>query len=191
MDGFMNLSGYSFRWLKACDLELLPAFAEEYLASGDALHVPYDEIERQLWELKDWNPDEPSSYFYGGFDKDGALVSVCSAGGAEELDGMFDGMPPVKDNILLSDVYVLPRCRRQGVGTCMLETLFDRLTAERSKAGRLGDSGNIYLSAFDEAAEEFYKSLGFIMLDDLSGIMAAPLNADLRYEQYEQTQRGI
>ena len=67
------------------------------------------------WRTRDQLEDQLASAWrvLGGYDADGALVAFCRA--------FSDGV----GSAYLADVYVLPRCRGQGLGAAMVTAMLD------------------------------------------------------------------
>ena len=96
--------------------------------------------------------EEPSSYGYGLF-IDGVLAAQCSIGGAEEIaDSIeFDNDSPISDNELLSDVYVRPEYRNNGLAHKIIDYAINDESHRNS---------NIYCMPYADI-EDMYRHMGF------------------------------
>lgn len=86
------------------------------------------------------------------------LIGYCSVGGADDVgkDITDDSDYNSCDSLLLSDVYVDPDYRRQGIGTYMLSHVLDKVQPEYA---------TVYCCPSRYELESFYKGVGFVLTD--------------------------
>ena len=97
-----------------------------------------------------------TDYAWGLF-ADSKLIGYCSIGEAEDVSAVIENYPGYTcDSLILSDVFVLPEYRKQGLGLYMVEQVID----ERNKENNL-----IFLKPFCDSLGYFYDKLGFRYID--------------------------
>lgn len=86
------------------------------------------------------------------------LIGYCSVGGADDVGKNITNDPDYNsyDSLLLSDVYVDPERRRQGVGTYMLSKVLDKVQSECI---------TVYCCPSSYNLESFYEGVGFVLTD--------------------------
>lgn len=97
-----------------------------------------------------------TDYAWGLF-ADSKLIGYCSIGEAEDVSAVISSYPGYTcDSLILSDVFVLPEYRKQGLGLYMVE----QVIKERNKENNL-----IFLKPFCDSLGYFYDKLGFRYID--------------------------
>lgn len=139
----MQISDLEVRPLFSCDSEQVSAMDE---ASG--------------FYLEQWLDDED---FGWGVLHNNKLIGYCSVGGADDVDSeIFDDPDYSCDALLLSDVYVDPAYRGQGVATFMLSQVLNRVEP---------NDVTIYCCPMYSDLERLYNRVGFISMDSLCHAM--------------------
>ena len=97
-----------------------------------------------------------TDYAWGLF-ADSKLIGYCSIGEAEDVSAVIENYPGYTcDSLILSDVFVLPEYRKQGLGLYMVEQVIN----ERNKENNL-----IFLKPICDSLGYFYDKLGFRYID--------------------------
>lgn len=97
-----------------------------------------------------------TDYAWGLF-ADSKLIGYCSIGEAEDVSAVISSYPGYTcDSLILSDVFVLPEYRKQGLGLYMVGQVIN----ERNKENNL-----IFLKPFCDSLGYFYDKLGFRYID--------------------------
>lgn len=105
--------------------------------------------------VEDLEPDEISDYAYGLF-KNRELVGYATVGYADDVCPEIQAHPEYhNEQLLLSDVFIEPIERHQGLGRIMVfEAIWARLMYDR-------DATQVYANLMCDNLMPFYKTLGF------------------------------
>lgn len=105
--------------------------------------------------LEQWLDDDEYGW---GILYQNKLIGYCSVGGADDVGKDITDDPDYNsyDSLLLSDVYVDPEYRHQGVGTYMLSKVLSKVQSECITV-------YCYPSSYD--LESFYEGVGFVLTD--------------------------
>lgn len=98
-------------------------------------------------------------YAHGLF-ADGQLIAYCTVGGADGCDSMLiEGHPCYDmDSLLLSDVFVLPEHRGNGVADAMLDHVLNEISPNGEPS--------VFLQLLDDNLSILYSRHGFEWCDD-------------------------
>lgn len=134
----MQTSELEIRSLFSCDADQVKAMDE---ASGFC--------------LEQWLGDDEYGW---GILYQNKLIGYCSVGGADDVGKNITDDPDYNsyDSLLLSDVYVDPEHRYQGVGTYMLSKVLEKVQSECI---------TVYCCPSSYDLESFYESVGFVLTD--------------------------
>ena len=127
------------------------------------------------------NPGDTSAYGWGLF-LDDKLIGCCSIGWADDVGEPISNHPHYNDScdqLLLSDVFILPEYRNKGFGLYMIgEALKEKWEIEGKEATYA------YLTLLYDELGYFYHKLGFEWCDDAEGYaMALDLNNLMRFDE--------
>lgn len=105
--------------------------------------------------LEQWLDDDEYSW---GILYQNKLIGYCSVGGADDVGKDITDDPDYNsyDSLLLSDVYVDPEYRHQGVGTYMLSKVLSKVQSECI---------TVYCCPSSYDLENFYEGVGFVLTD--------------------------
>lgn len=105
--------------------------------------------------LEQWLDDDEYSW---GILYQNKLIGYCSVGGADDVGKDITDDPDYNsyDSLLLSDVYVDPEYRHQGVGTYMLSKVLSKVQSECI---------TVYCCPSSYDLESFYGGVGFVLTD--------------------------
>ncbi len=160
---------YSVRGLALSDLESVEKLDE---LSGDGV---------SQW-VGDLEEDEVSDYAWGLFYKD-ELIGYCTTGEADDDPGDMQKHPGYDNmQLILSDVYVKPEYRKQGLGTYMCVTaMHNRFEIEGPYANY------IYATLLYDELIAFYGEFGFDWIDGPDyAIVASKEDINIAYEKLQQ-----
>lgn len=113
------------------------------------------------FELKNWVADtgpEDDPFAWGLF-LDGRLVGYCSIGGADDVCDSIDRNPlHTSNSLLLSDVYLVPDCRHQDLGSRMVkEAIEKRWELDGSREA-------VFLICIHDRVRSVYEKIGFVSI---------------------------
>ena len=110
-------------------------------------------------DVSQWVAEETEDYAYGLFDGK-KLVGYCTIGGADDVPNCISSHPAYNYNsLLLSDVYVMPECRKKGLGTLIVSS------AIRLKAKAERDAKSLFIALLYDGLSNFYSRFGFEWVD--------------------------
>lgn len=135
------------RYLGSRDLTKIEDFYEQY--EDNMIHTVDLDLDHML-ECA----EEELGFYIGAFNR-GKLIGVISLGGAEFYANANDA--------IISDLYVLPEYRNQGVGGKLVEYALAQADIEFG--------GDVYADILDDNLADYYSRFGFeTFIEDDSGI---------------------